>query len=171
MNAVAITCDDNGKRSFLKWKRVLGAPDTLETVAFKDATFFTDPELVEDLLRQFTLPDPKVELLDVKHVRSIVDNKDKYSVYVQMLSGDDHSTEAHNKSSSGKKDRTYVEYHRFVFAELWRIKNPDKSHLEYDIAYEMILDSHEEFVHSRFNDPNEPLVESIERFLNSKERR
>jgi hypothetical protein len=174
MNAIALTCEDDGKRSFLKWRKVLGLPSTLETVDFRDATIFTDPELVEDVLRQFDILEPRIELVSISHVRTISGNKDKYTVYLGMTTEDSYDGEfpdkpkGSTKSALAREDRRYP---RYLFAMMWHAKNPDKDDLEYDLAYKEISEEYDEFINSRFDDPNEPLAECIVRFLNSKEKR
>ncbi len=86
MNRLAITCVEDGERKFMKYRTVLGSKPTLETVDINKATLFDDPEVVEAILHSFDIPEPRVELMTITHLRTLESKADKYATYASICS-------------------------------------------------------------------------------------
>jgi len=172
MTKLAITCMDGTERVFVRLKTTLGAPSILETVGFNKATLFDNPDTAEHVLHEFDIVDPQIEVVDVKFVRTIKGNEDKYTVFLHM-SSERMIPDTETKEKEGKtkgewtdEDRNYPLY---LFVMLWHNEYPKHSRLEYDLSYEMIIDAWKEFTASGFDDPDEPLYECILDFFREKQ--
>ena len=52
------------------------------------------------------------------------------------------------------KDSSAKAYSYFLFGQLWLEIYPENCDLEYDLAFELILNSHRDYTASIYNDPN-----------------
>ncbi len=170
MTKLALTCKENGSTMFLKYRTTLGAPSTLQTVGFEDATLFDDPDTVEGIIRDFDFMEtPRIEIVNVSYVRPIGGQQDKYTVFLAMSSEraypDRPSVEIKTSAKTEEDDSNYPLY---LFTMLWHSRYGKYSEAEYDLVYPMIMGAWEDFKGSEYDDDNIGLYECILNFFDEK---
>ena len=174
MTKLALTCKEDGNIKFLKYRTTLGAPSTIQTVGFEEATLFDDPDTVEGIIKDFDfIETPQIEVVNVSYVRPIGGQQDKYTVFLSMFAERAHPNPPPAKKIESNKAREVEDhtgsYPLYLFMQLWHNEYPNHSKLEYDLSFEKIMFDWAEFESSKYDDPDEPLYECILAFFESKQ--
>ena len=163
MTKLAITFLENGERKYAVYNKnkTVCAPRTIHGASEHEATLFSDPEEVEEILGAFNLYEPELKVVDVNVRGTIKGALDKYTVLKEMEE-EKQAVDTTSKEEACEEDNGYPLY---LFSMLWHNEHPEFDGKEYDLVYDKIMLDWERFKSGEYNDYNIPLYDSIENFF------
>jgi len=83
---VVISIQDETERKYVQLSTYLLEKKTAKGVGLNEATIFTAPNSVESTFRDYLLPDPRIEVVEIttKVIDVISNDADKYALFARM---------------------------------------------------------------------------------------